>query len=401
MPRIVLVLVVVGVLSSACQPLQISESTIVTNGTAVDRIVVSTITGAIVVYDANGDEVLHTDPPEGHTYHQPTWLDDSTIVFADASDVGDHALFAVDADGSGVVWRAKMETVPFYFSPAPAGSAFGTTSLRNDPSGSGLIAELIDETGNVTELSNESPLYTSWSPLGKALAIHIAGQHLDVQREDETETILSETGLFQTPVWVEEGLVTLRTVSGIQRLSLWNDGSFTDLAEVDGQAAFVAVGDQVAIQATERPDAGSLAASLRAQDLPAVSGGRLVVIDLGTGTMHTASSEPAHVFQWDQQGEALLYATGGSNPVSLVWHVWSDGQDEVIESFTVQPQWFETLVPFFDQYAQSVHFWSSSGDYIGYPTVIGTDPFVILVPLAGGESVMIPDATWSSWEPQG
>jgi hypothetical protein len=81
--------------------------------------------------------------------------------------------------------------------------------------------------------------------------------------------------------------------------------------------------------------------------------------------------------------------------------VWSDGQDEVIESFTVQPQWFGTLVPFFDQYAQSVQFWSSSGDYIGYPTVIGTDPFVILVPLDGGESVMIPDATWSSWDPKG
>ncbi|MFV1999752.1 MAG: hypothetical protein ACC654_05230, partial [Acidimicrobiia bacterium] len=321
MRRFLVVLVVLGVLAAACQPSTTSDPTSTAGaGTSttlpepevgLDRIVVSTVTGGVAVYDATGAEISRIDPPAGYAYRQPTWLDNATIVFSEVSDSGDHSLTAAEAETGDVVWRAAMETPPFYFSPAPAGSPYATTSLRNDPSGAGLISELIGRTGDVAPLSDESPFYTSWSPDGASLAIHIAGRRLDVRRGGETETILSDTGLFQTPVWLDRGLVTLRTVEGTQRLVSWREGSFTDIAEVDGPVGFVASGDMIAIQATERPDAGSIAAGLRAQLLPTVPGGRLVVIDLATGSLQTVSSELALVYQWDQRGEALLYATLG------------------------------------------------------------------------------------------
>ena len=191
MPRLLMFFAVLGILVSACQPVPTSElnpvSSVATSTIAgapetnLDRIVVSTVTGAVAIYSVTGEEISRVDPPEGHVYRQPTWLDEATIVFSDVSDVGDHALVALDAEGSDVVWRVEMETAPFYFAPAPSSSSFATTSLRNDPTGTGLLAELVDRSGKVTLLSDESPFYTSWSPDGEDLAIHIAGQRLDVE----------------------------------------------------------------------------------------------------------------------------------------------------------------------------------------------------------------------------
>jgi hypothetical protein len=412
--RILTLVVALSIITVACQPLPAPETTstsaagtpdtLVDNELGHDWIAVSTVTGAIAVHSATGESISHLDPPDAHIYSQPTWLDGSTIVFSDVSETGDHALVAADAESARVVWRAEMETPPFYFSPAPVGSPFAATSLRNDPSGAGLIAELVDHSGAVTPLSTESPFYTSWSPGGMSLAIHIAGQHLDIRSTDGTETILSETGLFQTPVWVESGLVTLRTLTGTQFLTLWEDGSFTDIAEVEGPVGFVGSHDRVAVQATDRPDPGAIAAGLRTQVLPTIPGGNLVVIDLPTATLETVSTELALLYQWDQSGESLLYATLADEPVSLTWNIWSDGRSAEIVTFLLQPPWFRSLVPFFDQYAQSVQLWSSSGDHIGYPAVVDGGPVVVIESLngiSGAEPVIIQSAIWSAWAPSG
>jgi len=405
-PRFISVLVLCGVIAAACEPAAepISHSTLATTTTAPvadpnELIVVSTVTGSIVVYEATGDEVVRLDPPDGHIFRQPTWLDASTVVFSEISESGDHSLSAMDAATGVVAWRAPMETPPFYFSPAPADGPYATTSLRNDPLGRGLIAEFVDATGGVTTLSTESPFYTSWSADGVSLAVHIAGQHLDIVHGDATETILSDAGLYQTPVWVDAGLVTLRTVNDDQRLTVWSAGVFTDVADVDGPVGFVAVRDLIAVQAIERPDAGSIAAGIRLQTLPSIPGGSLVVIELGTEDLQMVSDELAVLYQWDREGERLLYATVGDAPLSLVWNMWSNGSNMELTTFTLQPPWFRNLVPFFDQYAQSVHLWSASGDFIGYPSVVDRQPVVVIQPVTGGDPVVIERATWAAWAP--
>ncbi len=410
MSRFLSVVVLLGVVAAACQPATSTDppptpsATSATQEVSVagnDRIAVSTVSGAIAVHDVGGAEITRIDPPDGHSYRQPTWLDASTVVFSEVSDSGDHSLGAFNADTGTMVWRAPMETPPFYFAPAPAGGPYVTTSLRNDPAGAGLVAELVDATGRIFPLSTESPFYTSWSPEGGSLAIHIAGQRLDVRSGETTETILRPTGLFQTPVWVDTGLVTLRTSGGTQRLTLWEEGAFTDIATVDGPVGFIAAGTMIAIQATQRPDAGSIAADLRVQSLPVIPGGSLVVIDRAAGSFQIASDELALLYQWDPEGERLLYATVAEEPVSLVWNLWMDGTSTVLATFALQPPWFRNLVPFFDQYAQSVQLWSSSGSYIGYPSVINSQPVVVIEPTGSGASVLIEGATWAAWAPGG
>jgi hypothetical protein len=401
-------LLLIGLLAAACETstdtdptstLATTSSTVPESVVSNDRIVVSTITGAVVVHDVDGGVVVRFDPPDGHVYRQPTWLDASSVIFSEVSESGDHSLTAADADTGVILWRAPMETPPFFFAPSPTGGQRATTSLRNDPDGAGLIAELIGDNGDTAPLSDESPFYTSWSPDGASLAIHIAGQRLDVRQDGTTETILTNTGLFQTPVWIKHGLVTLRTVDGTQRLTSWSDGVFTDIAEVDGPVGFVAVGDLIAVQAVERPDAGSIAAAFRAQSLPVLPGGSLVVINLATASFQTVSDELALLYQWDRVGERLLFATLGDETLSLVWNVWSNGTRTELATFTLQPPWFRNLVPFFDQYAQSVQLWSSSGDHIGYPAVVDSRPVVVIERTGGGDSVLIEGATWAAWAP--
>jgi hypothetical protein len=407
--RFLTIVVVLGIVAAGCQSSAARDATsttvaapLTTTPTASetpDRIVVATTSGAIAIYDVGGGDVMRVEPSEGSIFRQPAWLDVSTIVFSEVSETGDHALIAADAETGDVVWRAEMETPPFYFLPAPTGSAYATTSLRNDPAGAGLVAELVGRSGEITALSDESPFYTSWSPDGQQLAIHIAGRRLDVASATGTATVTSLTGLFQAPVWVDSGLMTLRTVGGTQRLAVWDSGSFNDIATLEGPAGFVAFGNRVAIQPSVRPDTGSVQVGLVTQQVPSVPGGRLVVIDLLSGSMETVSTELALVYQWDQVGERLLYATVGNEPVSLIWHQWSDGETTEIASFSPQSSWFRSFVPFFDQYAQSVQFWSASGDHIGYPAIIGGAAVVVIQSVDGSGPIIIPDASWSSWGP--
>lgn len=407
MKRISAVVVSIGLLAAACQVSGAVENATsippepVTSTTeapaAPDRIVVSTSTGSVVVYDEEAVEVARFDPGVGSFFRQPTWLDAQTVVFSEVSESGNHSLTAGDASTGAIVWRAPMESSPFYFAPTPNGALAATTSLRNNPLG-GLISELVDWTGRVTPLSMDSPFYTSWAPDGSQLAVNIPGRRLDVVTGPDTETIASPSGSFQAPAWVDRGIVTLRTVGGTQFLSTWADGSFTDLASVVGPATFVAANDRVAIRDSGEPDADGIRAGIRIQELPEIPGGILVVVDLETGDQQTVSKDPTGVFQWDSTGQRLLFTQGSIAGQS--WHLWDDGKTTDLGMFAAQLQWVGDFVPFFDQYAQSVQLLSASRDQIAFPAVIEGEPVVVMLDIDDSAQVLVADAIWSSWAPE-
>jgi hypothetical protein len=388
------VIVVLGVLIVSCQPSNDADPS-----GGVERVVVATSDGSIVIHAADGEELVRADPPPGSVFRQPTWLDGSAIVYSEVSASGAHALIAADAATGAVVWRATSDTAPFYYSPAPAGSPFATTSLRNNPSGNGLIAELIDRNGSVKQVSNDAPFYTAWRPDGGQLAIHITGDRLDVDDGAEVHTILSPTGLFQAPAWTDHGLVALSTARDTQTLAVWNGDEFADLATLDGAAAFVGSGDRVAVQASQLSDPNAVQVVLRVQEMPALASGKLLVVNLGTAAVETVADSRSFLYQWDQSGERLLYGLPTEDAAALVWFVWADGSSLEVAEFSPQLDWFGSFVPFFDQYAQSVSMWSPSGDRVAYPAVRDGEPAVIVSPIVGEGEIVIPDAVWASWEP--
>lgn len=408
MSRLFTLTLVLAVLATACGPFSApsddtaeepTRSTVVSDP-ADDRLVVATTGGSIVVHSIDGEEISRFDPVTGSLFRNPTWLDEETVVFSETDGSGG-ALIAGDAATGDVLWSAEMQTSPFYYSPSPASGPFATTSLRNNPSG-GLISEFVDADGNVTPLSKDSPFYTAWSPDGTSVATHIAGSSLSVFVDSKWGEILSPTGTFQAPAWTDYGLVTLRTVDDEQRLSVWRDGSFEDVVVVEGPAGFVAAGERAAVFPTSSADGGSIAAALRVQNLETLRGERLTVVELKDGSTQLVSTGLVTLFQWDAAGERLLYATvdGDAANARLEWSIWAAGVSTELVSHQIQLPWARDVLPFQDQYAQSVRLWSPSGSHTAFPAIVDGSPVVAIQAVDGTSEVFIQDAVWSSWAPR-
>ena len=366
------------------------------------RLLVASVGGGIRVLDGDGGSIAGFDPEQGGAYRQPVWASDGSVLAAFTSVADGHGIDALDPDTGGLVWRAPTATPPFYFLPAPEGSPEATTSLRNAADGGGLVAEVIDRSGTVTELAAVSPFYASWAPDGSGLAIHRQGSAVDVRTGDGTETIASPTGAFQAPVWTEEGIVVVRTVNDEQVLSIWQAGEFDDVAVLEGPVRFSVVGGRVAIQSIADDPEGGVQAALRTQSVPALPGGRLIVIDLTTGDQVTVSSVLTPMFQWDPTGTRLLFATFESDEsLEFRWNVWEDGAIAEGPTWQAQPVWFRDVVPFFDQYVQSISLWSPDGSSYAYPEIVDARPVVTIRSLDGSEAVTIEDATWVTWDRPG
>jgi len=311
---------------------------------------------------------------------------------------GTGALIAADAASGSVAWRTEMSSSPFYFSPSPDGSI--TTSLRNNIEEGGLIVELVTRDGEVDPLSDQSPFYSAWSPDGSTLSTHTGQETLSVIDGVATEVISDSTGSFQAPSWTSSGLFALRATNQSQTLAVWDGAGFTDLARIGGTAQFAAAGERVAIQSASDEEPTGIAAAFRAQVVPRIPAGRLVVFDTASASFQEVSPRFSAFFQWDPSGDRLLYAAFEEGPSpGLAWRVWENGASESFLPFSPQPGWFGEVVPFFDQYAQSLSLWSASGDVFAYPSGSDAGPIVVVQPIDGSPTSEIEDAIWVSWRP--
>jgi hypothetical protein len=405
------IFIVLAVVATACVPDQdVSPDPVDSTSTTqqpvadgpVDRLVVATASGDVVVFAGDLAETQRITPTDGITFRQPTWLDEESVVFSELPSAGGQPALtsAAVADGS-LRWRAALDTVPFYYLPAPPGAEAATTSLRNNPSG-GLIAELIGADGAVEQISDRSPFYSSWSPDGSALAIHERQARLSIVEGSRVTTIAEPSGAFQTPAWTEAGLVALHATPAGQALSVWDGSAFEDLAIIGGPVRFSATDDRIAIQSVQVTEGESVEAGLRTQSLPTIPGGRLVVVDMESGSRTTVSNLLVPMFEWSPDGSRLLYASFGERGSSaLTWHIWDDQSTIDLSTFAVQPEWYQAVAPFFDQYVQSVSMWSPSGDRIAYPAVVEGANAVVVEMVDGSGTATIPDAVWASWSKDG
>ncbi len=391
----------VSLLITACTPTTTpttatSETTTTTSPPEPGRLVVGFRDGHTSIVDEAGAVLVDVPLPSGAGQRFPVWLGDDAVVVAQGSAEGASLVAFSAADGSEV-WKVDLDTPPFYYSPGPVGDPPPTTSLRNDPGGNGLIAELIDSNGEVSTLSRRSPFYTAWSPDGASLSIHEGQQTLGVRTDGTSVEIVGTTGTFQAPAWTSAGLFTLRTVAGAQRLSVWNGDTFTDVAEVPAVAQFVASGSKVALQLTGADSEGGVRTAFVAQQLPSIPNGSLVVLDVESGDVDIVIDVISPVFQWDPSGTRLLYATfGEEDPLDMSWHVWEAGTSTDLSDFLPQADWIRSLVPFFDQFMQSVSLWSPDGSHVAYPATVDGEAVVVVRGLDGTE-FKIENAVWASW----
>ena len=351
---------------------------------------------AIVVVDQEGTVVERYDPPPDVRYAQPIWASADTIVSARIA-IDDNRLIATRVGGDEV-WNVQFTTAPFYYL-ARVGEETTVVSLRNNKEAGGLIAEVVDGSGSVDAVGDESPFYMSWDPGSDRLATHVGGGRLDIF-DGSTETISTTAGGFQAPVWLDRGIATLRTSAGETFLSIWDGSAFVDLAAVRGAARFVGEGDRIAIQTGAAPDSGGIQAFATAQAPPTISSGILTVVDIDTGTFTSVTSQVSPFYQWDPSGTRLLFSTLVNDPEpALVWHVWEDDEVQDFAPFEPDPSWFQSVVPFFDQYAQSISLWSPDGSAFAYPALVDGEPRILIQELSRASTTDIAGGVWVTWAP--
>ncbi|HDH27170.1 MAG TPA: hypothetical protein ENH00_13415, partial [Actinobacteria bacterium] len=214
--------------------------------------------GAVAIVTSTGEEIERFDPKAGARYFQPIWASADTVVRAQIAQ-GDNRLIATQISGQEV-WNVEFATAPFFYLASPDPESTTVVSLRNNEAAAGLIAEVVDGSDSVEVVGKDAPFYMTWEPDGSTLATHSGGSRLDV-RATTTVTIDSLTGRFQAPVWLDDGLVTLRTQGARTFLAVWDGEVFIDVARVRGSARFVGAGRRVAIQTTLDGNENAIAAA--------------------------------------------------------------------------------------------------------------------------------------------
>lgn len=332
---------------------------------------------------------VETDGP----FFQPIWSPDgSHVAFSRPS--SDAALFVVELR-SGASDSVSTDTVPFYFSWSQDNRL---AMLRNGSDGLRLDIVSVNEGsfGVPTTAATGQPLYFGWSPDGSELAAHIGTDQLLISDVADSAPLGVTPGLFQTPRWTDQGIISVEQGNREQRLTVANrDGTSNPIARVSGRSTFVSNqdGSLVAMQSISDETGTSVAF----QQLPRVPANRLAVVNVASGESESVTDAPALAYFWSPQGDRLLVLDVVAGQQAR-WQVWEDGELTELVRFGPEPSFIRDMVPFFDQYAQSLSLWSPDGTKIAFPGVVG-DEAGIWVQSLGGEPVKIADGTWVSWAP--
>jgi TolB protein len=332
------------------------------------------LTKDAVIPENQGDPILY--------YQYPTWSrDGSQLAFIGLSADGEQTkskmmIANLDNDSVNEVYTTESE-YPVYlnWSPDNANVSFISTNV----SGQNLILQSVPaEGGDRTILDTGSPYYWSWAPDGRVMIVHAGGtstsapEHiafLNVDNSTVTEQRLETTpASFQAPAWSPDGsrIALARTSDSENEIVVTDSagenpkkiGTFTNKTAF----AWSSDGTRLAyIDGIQALDAGTI--------------GSLHVVDMETSEDLVEDGDIISFF-WSPNGEEIAYfillqaqAEGSSsagsgstqaNPQYVVGlHVLNVTNGESRELFTYRPtQQFLSVLPYFDQYHQSVTIWS-------------------------------------------
>ena len=349
--------------------------------------------GQVVVVYADGSARVPITEGIGEFYFQPIWSPDGTrLAF---SRIGSSpSIFLANPDGTAT-YSSPLETFPFYFYwSAQNDLAF----LRNGASGLTLDVTSIEVEALAAPRQIESgqPLYFSWSPEGETMVTHVGPDRLDLNDTESSTPLGPQPGAFQSPSWTTDGIVAIEQGARDQKLIIVRDGDATPIATVLGPATFVATrdGSRVAVQALFDGTNGITAAY---QSIPVLPSNRVVVVDAEDGSSINASEGPALAYFWSPDGEQLLILDIVPGPAAR-WSVWSDEGTVEMNRFEPDPGFLRDMVPFFDQYAQSMSLWAPDGSAFAFPGTVDGESGIWVQDM-GGELERVSSGTWVSWSP--
>ncbi|MFQ5854757.1 MAG: TolB family protein [Anaerolineae bacterium] len=367
--------------------------------TTVDRIAYVGAAGNIYTIDRQGgnrlaltDDAQIPTGSEGRLYRFPTWSPDSrwiAFVGIQASEgrPQTNTLYSAPAAGGEFLRLfSSQESAPFYlyWSPDARRLAF----LASEDGGLSLRLASLD--GQTQLLDTGAPFYFTWSPDSETLITHVGGA-LPAGRigrltigANQSEILLERPALFLAPAWSPTDDAVLFAAE------LDEAGPALYLADGRGEPQRPLIRYDGAVSFLWSPQGDRVAYIVTSQPLPSGLGqfafGRIQVMDRAGGTPGTVSTEDAVALFWAPDGRKIAYLTiptperpqrqGGLTPAStalqtrgfrLQWRVVDlrNDEDRALATFVPAPG-FLSLIPFFDQYAQSLTLWSPDSTALAY-----------------------------------
>jgi TolB protein len=374
----------------------------------VDRIAYSGNDGNIYLIDRDGQNKLAITSdaevaPTGarRLYRVPTWPPDSqhlAFVGLSLEASGDVRAVLHDAPASGGTSSEIYSTTggaPFYlyWSPDSQRVAF----LAQSDTGQDLDLKVAARGEPVETLDTGSPFYFSWSPDSRSLLFHVGGTRqtspdarlalLHLNTDSRPRVLDGDPASFLAPAWAPDGrsaLLAARDATNNDSLVLVDQqgGAARTLLQYQGAIAFVwsPRGDGIGYLITTHPAVSGL---------DQISLGPITVMDRDGGNQRQVTEELALAFFWSPDGEQIAYLTpvlGGdgqqgalravgrlaqqSEGPRMRWQVFDfkTGERHSIATFVPTSE-FLSLIPFFDQYAQSMTLWSPDSRSLVYAAI--------------------------------
>jgi TolB protein len=341
--------------------------------------------GELVVMAPDGSDRVVIAGDDDLAISQPTWSPDGRrLAWAErTTDLrAELSLVTANVDGSGLQ-RVFTPFAPFYAQWDPTGRRIGL--LGAGPDGPTLgIADFDSASPGTTVLDSGQPYFFSWSDDGERLLAH-AGSAVAVVGLDGSDETIAPSGLFQAPIWVgddrlvyavdddEQAVVITNVAQSFERRFGYSNGAWLVMSPSGTHLAVQVSGPLQGTGAQESAQQSPVVPVAAEDPEPGMLPTGLHVVDLVSGGTTMLSDEVKVAFFWSPDGERLLVLdleSGDDGTASTRWEVWTGQEVRRGPLFSPSLQTLQEYLPFFDQYAQSISFWSPSGDRFVYA---GTD----------------------------
>jgi TolB protein len=231
-----------------------------------------------------------------------------------------------------------------------------------------------------------------------------------VRAADGIATPLSvRSGSFGTPQWLDDKTVLVGVRDGSsQFLSLVDTttGARRDLVSYTGTIRFQLnpAGTQVAYQVLPESGGGSSSNVAFPQTtapvtVPQAAPNQLVVLDIASRTLTTIRPTPTSAFVWSPNSARLAYLTAEATD-TYRWHFWSTQNTVDGTAYVPTLEFLRGPVALFDQYAQSVRWWSPDSAAFVYAGRAGPRTGIwVQQPQTGVAPVFVGDGDSAVWSP--
>lgn len=341
-----------------------------------------------------------------------------------------------DADGQQLSY--------LYSAPAPDGQSVATVAIRNNPQNPSTVLMVHSLDGRRATLFDDpdhSPFYLSWSPdsrkvaflasSGMGMTLHAVAANGEEQAKEiapggpsyfawssDSERLLMHIG-GGTPLdsllvyqWGAEKPEIIDAKLAYFNTPTWlsNDQQALVALQQDGDAALAAIDTQgKVVQQLVKLKTGTLfipspdAKQIAYVSLAEGSIGHLHVVDVDGKNDRTISRIPTLTFFWSPQGDKLAFLTVAQDVQaistrqqfpSVRWNVLTlaDGKLAAYEPF-VPSAAFTSLLPYFDQYAQSIRLWDRTGSQLLY----ASDEGVHVIDVVNQRTQRVSDGVLGMW----